>query len=488
MRKLALSCFLSLLLLIPAFAQNGSLKVTSFPSGAQVIIDDVNTGKLTPMSTSLSIGEHTVRVQIPSSGWNPDVRTVTIVAGNNDLSVTLLPSLTIGPIGPQGPKGDPGPAGPKGDTGALGPVGPAGLKGDAGPQGPKGEVGAVGPAGLTGPQGAQGTAGPEGPVGPAGPGGPTGQQGPAGPAGTSADLVKIAMNRWWSPVDMAGRIVVEGLPLPMYLVFTGSEIEASAGTCVANAYCPQVTEVERGGITFDGYAVWTSNTKDNNIHRSIPAPGTMTRDFNIGPSPRGMTVDGANLWVAIHDGVVKVNPSDGTVLQTIGLPDGPILNVVFDGTNIWSVSRRELHRIAGPGSPQLIDVPDFSFAMSEVASRGLIFDGANIWTADGARNTVTKVRASDGLVAGTYAVGSRPIGLAFDGANIWVANSGFNGPGDYNGTTVTVLRASDGAVVATKTVSLGPVSVAFDGMRIWVGTVTGASFGKAMSDAALTKF
>jgi DNA-binding beta-propeller fold protein YncE len=39
---------------------------------------------------------------------------------------------------------------------------------------------------------------------------------------------------------------------------------------------------------------------------------------------------------------------------------------------------------------------------------------------------VTKLRASDGTVLGTFAVGSFPVGVAFDGANIWVASSGRN--------------------------------------------------------------
>src|SRR5262245_17920636 len=93
---------------------NGSLKVTSFPSGANVSVDGVNTGKVTPMSISLPVGDHNVMVFIPNSGWNADTRTVTIISGNNDLSVTLLPALSSGP---QGPKGDTGPQGPKGDPG-----------------------------------------------------------------------------------------------------------------------------------------------------------------------------------------------------------------------------------------------------------------------------------------------------------------------------------------------------------------------------------
>lgn len=105
--------------LTAAAVEAGTLKVTSFPSGAQVFVDDVNTGKVTPMNVSLSEGEHKVTVMIPSSGWNTDTRIVTIVAGNNDLSVTLLPLLTSGPQGPQGP---PGPAGAAGAPGAPGPL------------------------------------------------------------------------------------------------------------------------------------------------------------------------------------------------------------------------------------------------------------------------------------------------------------------------------------------------------------------------------
>src|SRR5262249_44290825 len=129
------------------YAQNGSLKITSFPSGANVTIDGANTGKTTPANITLSVGNHTVVLSIPNSGWNPDSRTVTIIGGSNDLSVTLLPiSLT-------GPKGETGPQGPKGETGDQGPAGPAGLNGAPGlqgAQGPKGNPGPQGPAGSPG--------------------------------------------------------------------------------------------------------------------------------------------------------------------------------------------------------------------------------------------------------------------------------------------------------------------------------------------------
>src|SRR5262245_38188019 len=126
---------------------NGSLKITSFPTGARVAVDGVDTGKTTPANINLPVGDHNVMVSIPNSGWNPDTRTVTIVSGNNDLSVTLLPTMT------PGPKGDTGPQGPKGDTGPQGPAGPTGVDGApgaTGPQGPQGETGPQGPQGTTG--------------------------------------------------------------------------------------------------------------------------------------------------------------------------------------------------------------------------------------------------------------------------------------------------------------------------------------------------
>jgi hypothetical protein len=147
---------------VPAAAQNGALKVTSFPTGAAVTIDGVATGKVTPMSVSLTIGDHLVAVSIPNSGWQTDIRTVSIASGNNDLSVTLLPILTTGPQGPKGDTGAQGPPGPKGDPGARG---DQGIQGE---QGPKGDPGQPGAAGTNG---AQGATGPQGPPGPAGPGG-----------------------------------------------------------------------------------------------------------------------------------------------------------------------------------------------------------------------------------------------------------------------------------------------------------------------------
>jgi hypothetical protein len=56
--------------------------VKVFPTGANVSMDGVDTGKIT-------VGDHAVVVSIPNSGWNPDTRTVTIASGNNSDGTTL---------------------------------------------------------------------------------------------------------------------------------------------------------------------------------------------------------------------------------------------------------------------------------------------------------------------------------------------------------------------------------------------------------------
>jgi len=54
--------------------------ITSFPDGANVWIDGVDTGKVTPMELRrISPGTHTIKVAVASAGWNSDTRTITVL-------------------------------------------------------------------------------------------------------------------------------------------------------------------------------------------------------------------------------------------------------------------------------------------------------------------------------------------------------------------------------------------------------------------------
>jgi hypothetical protein len=84
--------------------------------------------------------------------------------------------------------------------------------------------------------------------------------------------------------------------------------------------------------------------------------------------------------------------------------------------------------------------------------------------------TVTKLRASDGAVLGTFNLrGDTPYGVVFDGANIWVSGS----------NAIIELRARDGKLLLglgeAGNVSSG---IAFDGANIWVALSNAASVEK----------
>ena len=136
--------------------------------------------------------------------------------------------------------------------------------------------------------------------------------------------------------------------------------------------------------------------------------------------------------------------------------DGPH-GLAFDGANIWVANWNDdtvTKLRASDGS--LVG----TYNVNANAPDALAFDGANIWVANYESDTVTKLRASDGSLLGIYPVGKGPDSLAFDGANIWISN--------HYDDTVTKLRASDGSLVGTYPVGNGPDGLAFDGANIWV--------------------
>ncbi|HWT80618.1 MAG TPA: hypothetical protein VN648_17675, partial [Candidatus Methylomirabilis sp.] len=100
-----------------------------------------------------------------------------------------------------------------------------------------------------------------------------------------------------------------------------------------------------------------------------------------------------------------------------------------------------------------------SFDLTKADPTALAFDGASVWVTNALNQTVTKLRASDGAVLGSFPAGNAPSALAFDGANIWIADQGSD--------SVTQLRASDGAALKTFAAGPQPVGVAFDGANIW---------------------
>jgi len=432
----------------------GVLKVTSFPSGAQVIVDGVNTGKVTPMSVSLAEGDHTVTVQIPGSGWQPDTRTVTVVAGNNDLSVTLLPVLTVGPQGPKGDKGDKGDLGPqgsKGDTGASGTQGPQGPKGDkgdkgdtgaTGAQGPKGDTGGAGPQGPQGPKGDKGDPGPAGMTGAQGPKGDKGDMGPPGPAGSVNLLAqKAALLRWYP----------EHFPV--------------GGHAVA--------------LAFDGTNVWVASD-EGNLTQLRAGDGTQLGVVPLDGPPVALAFDGANVWVAVNKGgklgneVVRVRASDGVLVgvsEVAGFPSA----FAFDGANMW-VACQGTDKVLKMSAADGAVLGTFDAGSTPVA---LAFDGDHIAVANSDSFNVTILNAKDGSEYATVSTGNHtPAAIAFDGTYLRVTT--VHPPDCHNcyspiAALLTIFsNRVEGALDLPVAASHPPRSVVFDGENLWIG---GAGYG-----------
>jgi hypothetical protein len=122
--------FLALLFCFGLSAKAQNLVLQSFPSGADVVIDGIDTHKLTPYNQGITSGNHTIEVVPPGVGWNSTSTQVTIPSGGAfNLTMVMIPTLTTGPQGPQGLTGT---TGVTGATGAQGPTGQTGATGPAG--------------------------------------------------------------------------------------------------------------------------------------------------------------------------------------------------------------------------------------------------------------------------------------------------------------------------------------------------------------------
>lgn len=211
---------------------------------------------------------------------------------------------------------------------------------------------------------------------------------------------------------------------------SADSMSAACVLCVTDAH---IVSIDSSKIT----GVLSASRGGTGIGPVLPPADTYLRSNGSGWTASGLSGNGSAL-TNLNGANITNNTINASALASDTFPNNQNLSRL--GSLRWDLLGQ---RVTVGSSP-----------------RFAAFDGANIWVANGGGGNVTKLRASDGAVQGTFAVGSQPFGVVFDGANIWVTNSGSN--------TVTKLRASDGALQGTFAVGTGPFGVAFDGANIWV--------------------
>jgi len=288
----------------------------------------------------------------------------------------------------------------------------------------------------------------------------------AGNTNTSLNPNQVALLRWY-PLNKAGNAFAVGNN-PCATTFDGSSIWISnkADNTVTKLRASDGTilgtfQVGDGPcrMAFDGANMWVANSFGNNLSKLRASDGQLLATIPVGREPVGLAFDGENMWVTnTQDSTVsKLRVSDGANLGTVSVPVPR--GLAFDGTNLWvsnNVASGSVTKISVVGTPTVLAV----YPAAQSFTVDVAFDGSNIWTVNSGSQSITKFRASDGSLLGTFPIGGNTWAIAFDGANMWIPSE----------NTIYKYRASDGTLIGTTpTLSNGfHLAVAFDGANMWV--------------------
>ena len=227
------------------------------------------------------------------------------------------------------------------------------------------------------------------------------------------------------------------------------------------------------GILFaasDGKDVWVSNGGSSAVRRVRGSDGKLLETWTGAVNAFGVLVAMGRIFVtgsSSAQSLYRIDPSQPagavtTVTSNLQFGSGPL---VFDGSRIW-VSSSSSVSIVTPGASLPWSVTTVTAGFT--SPRSIVYDGANIWTADSVAGTLLKLDAN-GAILQTVTVGLTPHHPVFDGTNIWVPNS--------DADSVSVVRASNGSVLSTLTDAglNDPEQAAFDGQRVLVTNLSGNS-------------
>jgi hypothetical protein len=254
---------------------------------------------------------------------------------------------------------------------------------------------------------------------------------------------RAALKQWAPPtaLPMTGRTTVgfvqlvesDGADLWVAAGINVTRVRASDGTALGT-WTGATNAV--GVLVARGRVYGTGDTSPGHLYvidPSMPPGAVTTLSSVLGAFPAGIATDGTFVWTANAGGSVsKVDPDTGVP------------------TNITT---------------------------GFTAPVGILFDGANLWVTDPGDSKLKKLDSSGNVIQSVF-VDATPLYPVFDGSNIWVPNQG--------GNSVTVVKARDGMVLATLTGNglNGPSQAAFDGQRVLVTDHTSGANSLSLWKAA----
>ena len=290
---------------------------------------------------------------------------------------------------------------------------------------------------------------------------------------------RAAMEQWWTPGDTGVLRSVTLSSTPRDIVFDGqdlwvanmsgsnvSRVRASDGRVMqtwTGATGAIAVVVAAGKIFIAGNLGGGTQGKIYSINPEAPSAGAVTLfEPDIGFAPLAITFDGVNLWTANSTGSISrvsvVNGLDST-FTGFGSPD----DILWDGSNLWLADGGDntLKRVDPSNGTVLESISGFGGANK------LLFDGTNIWVSNFSANNVMVVRAVGGLrgtVLATITGNSLdgPYGMAFDGERVLVCN--------FNNNSVSLFKAADLTPLGNMSTGANshPEAARSDGVNFWI--------------------
>ena len=152
----------------------------------------------------------------------------------------------------------------------------------------------------------------------------------------------------------------------------------------------------------------------------VNAPTVASSFSSPGPSPRGLAVDGTNLFCsdATNDRIYKLTTTGSTISSYVS-PGSISTGLAWDGTNLWNadLNNEKIYQLDANGAVLS------SFSTPGQFPTGLAWHGSGFWLCDSDVPTIWKLNASGSVLSSFSATGTFHYGLAWDGQNLWLADS-----------------------------------------------------------------
>ena len=187
----------------------------------------------------------------------------------------------------------------------------------------------------------------------------------------------------------------------------------------------------------------------------------------------GLTWVNGYLWNVDHGHnvpakLLKLDPSDGSVLFTLTIPVEHVMGLTWDGNSFWVVSHEDsyIYEIDPSTGSILSSFRSPNPGTVETGCEGLAWDGQYLWYADSDLDTIYQLDTSSGSSAGAIinsfsTPSSQAQGLAWDGSYLWHFDSGTN--------LIYKLNSIDGSIIISfPAPGHGEGDLAWEGGYLWI--------------------